>query len=82
MPGYATTPSSRSIRSNTSFLRLPRPHTVSAPGSSVGSPSGRLDAARGQERPHPVVPRLAVDVVEVVGVGVGAAAMSCSAKYA
>ena len=54
-------------RSTISFLRLPSPLTVSAPGSSSGSPSGSSMPAGGEERPDAVGPRLAVDVAVVVG---------------
>src|ERR1035438_2667376 len=38
--GNGPRPSSRGVRLNRAFLALPRPRTVSAPGSSAGSPSG------------------------------------------
>ena len=53
------------------FLRFPRPQTVSSSGGSSAAPSGNEIDRDARKRPHAVVARLAVDVGEVVGVGVG-----------
>ena len=70
-PGYGAMPSARSTRENTSFLRLPMPHTVSAV-TRIGRLTPRhLDVAAAQQARDTVVPLLAVEVVEVVALRVG-----------
>ena len=60
----------RGSAANSAFLRLPSPQR-SRPRRVVRGALGQRDAAGGEERPHAVVAGLAVDVLEVVGVGVG-----------
>ena len=69
-PGYGLTPSRARTWLNTSFFRLPESAHGLRAGRVARVPLGQLDAAREQHRTDAVIARLAVDVVEVVGVGV------------
>ena len=60
------TPSSAISRCTSSFLRLPTPRHRLGVGGIVGSPLGKLDAARRQEVADTVLARLAVHVRLVV----------------
>ena len=79
-PGRPRRPRCAASPRSTSFLRLPSA-ADGLGGGIVGRVAvGQLDAPRLQERAHAVVARLAVDVREVVGVGVGLGAPRCPAR--